>query len=71
MSQMSEMYDRFFAGSKYEDKWRKRNVPPPKPESRLEEIDTWLGRLKGEREIQPAGKQPVNPFQRPKDQRAA
>lgn len=54
-----EMWNRFFRGSKYEDKWLKRGKFAP--ESRAEEVKDWLGRLKAERSSEPA-KPASNPF---------
>lgn len=47
MSDRSDMWNRFFRGSKYEDKWLKRDRPAQSvaTESRLEEVSAWLARV--------------------------
>lgn len=72
MSEKSEMWDRFFAGSKYEHKWRENNTPPPAPiVDGSEEFRSWLERLSDERATEPPRAETVNPFGDSADRKSA
>jgi hypothetical protein len=65
MSEERQMYDRFFAGSKYEEKWRKSKpspAPAPGPVDGGEEFQSWLDRLSQERGADVPRAETVNPF---------
>lgn len=64
MSEKSEMWQRFFHGSKYEAKYRLMNdLPPATPaDGSVYEWTEWLARLRADREQSQTIAPEVNPF---------
>lgn len=71
MSETDDMWDRFFHGSKYEWKWRKRYLGPPSHGEISSRRETWLARLATEREAAAPTAVRENPFDRPARKDAA